>query len=260
MTDGRAVEAQDGMSYGGYLRLPDLLDAQQPVSPLDAHDELLFIIAHQVHELWFKLLLHELTAARDAMLAGEVHRPRLLLARCRVAEQLMVSQIDLLDTLHPTGFLEFRSELGTASGFQSTQFREIEFLSGWKDARYAGGIPGLADADQERLRCRLGEPCLWEAFLTVLAGAGFTVTDEGRRRDALLTIAKGASAHRELWDLAESLIDHDQAWSLWRSRHALMVERQIGTKAGTGGGGLGYLRARQHRHFYPELWEVRSQL
>lgn len=241
MASPEAVDERVTLSYGDYLRLDDLLTLQRPLAQPPAHDELMFIVAHQVYELWFRLLLHELTAARDAMLAGQVHRPRPMLERCSVIERQMVSQFDLLDTLSPLGFLEFRAALSSASGVQSAQFRDIEFLSG-------GG------------RGRLHEPSLWDGFLTVLAAAGFTVDGPAGRRDALRTIAR-RDEHRDLWQLAEGLLDHDQAWSLWRGRHALMVERQIGAKSGTGGSsGVGYLRSRVHHHFFPELWEVRSQL
>jgi tryptophan 2,3-dioxygenase len=249
------------LTYGQYLRLPDLLAIQEPRSVPAAHDEPMFIIVHQAYELWFRLLLHELTAARDAMLAGQIHQPGLMLQRCVAVERLMVHQIDLLDTLSPARFLEFRTALGSASGFQSTQFREIEFLSGWKDARYTTRLPWLSAAERSRLQDRLREPSLWDALLAALAGMGFDVDDPVRRRAALATVACGAPADRDVWRLAEGLLDHDQAWSLWRGRHALMVERLIGTRTGTGGStGVEYLRSRQHEHFYPELWEVRGQL
>jgi tryptophan 2,3-dioxygenase len=249
------------LSYDRYLRLADLLAIQHPRSAPPAHDELMFIIAHQAYELWFRLLLHELTAARDAMLAGEVYPPQQAFERCRVVERLLVDQIDLLDTLSPARFLEFRSAVSPASGFESVQYREIEFLSGNKDSRYLRALSGVGAAEHDRLRARLAEPTLWDGFLAVLAAAGLPVAEPAARREALLLLARGTPAYRDLWRLAEGLLDHDQAWSLWRGRHALLVERQIGSKVGTGGStGVSYLRSRAYDHFYPELWEVRSQL
>lgn len=252
--------AVDELTYGSYLRLTELLAIQHPVAVPPAHDELMFIVVHQVYELWFRLLLHELTAARDAMLAGDADRARATLKRCRAVERLMVSQVDVLDTMAPTAFLEFRPALAGASGMQSTQFREIEFLSGWKDPRYLR-ILRLSDKEQQRLRDRLGQPSLWEAFLSLLSRAGLPVEPEDRRRASLVALARGGAAHRELWQVAEGLLDHDQAWSLWRSRHAVLAERQLGSRSGSGGTtGVDYLRSRERRHFYYELWEVRGQL
>jgi tryptophan 2,3-dioxygenase len=249
------------VSYRTYLGLPELLDAQQPLAEPPAHDEMIFIIVHQTAELWFKLLLHELTAVRDAMLDGDARRARELLDRCRAIERHVVSQVDLLDTLSPMRFHEFRSALEPASGIQSTQFREIEFLSGWNDERYLRSLPGLSSGERDVLRRRLREPNLWEAFVRLLARAGLAINSPAVRRGTLLTLARGDTPRGELWDVAEGLLDHDQAWSLWRGRHAIMVERQIGSKTGTGGSnGVAYLRARQDEHFYPELWEVRSRL
>jgi tryptophan 2,3-dioxygenase len=226
-----------------------------------AHDELLFIVVHQAYELWFRLLLHELDAARDAMLAGEMERPCALLERCHAVERLMLTQMDVLDTLSPAGFLEFRSALEEASGFQSAQFREIEFVSGWKDRRYLSGQPGQAAAERDRLRLRFAEPSLWDGFRAALAAAGHDVSDPDRRADVLLDLARAGTSRPPLWRLAEALLDHDQAWSLWRGRHVLLVERQVGVKPGTGGSaGAAYLRTRRDQHFYPELWDVRSRL
>ena len=249
------------LSYRTYLGLGKLLNAQRPLAEPPAHDEMMFIVVHQSAELWFKLLLHELTAVRDAMLDGDARRSRELLDRCRVIERHVVSQVDLLDTLSPMRFHEFRSVLEPASGIQSTQFREIEFLSGWNDERYLRSLPGSSSADRATLRRRLREPSLWEAFVRLLARGGFPVDSAADRRDTLLSLARAGPSRDELWDVAEGLLDHDQAWALWRGRHALMVERQIGAKTGTGGStGVAYLRARQADHFYPELWEVRSLL
>jgi tryptophan 2,3-dioxygenase len=233
---------RDGLlTYGGYLRLPELLDQQRPQADPAAHDELLFITVHQAYELWFKLVLHELTDARDRLLAGETYLPRVRLERTRAIGRLAVSQVDVIDTMTPQDFLTFRTVLSPASGFQSVQFREVEFLSG--------------------LLRRLDEPSLWDGFLHVLTVAGFDVSGPDERFAAYSKIAHDRAGYGPLWDLAEALVEHDQVWSLWRARHVLMVERQIGTKTGTGGStGSSYLRSRVELRFYPELWELRSRL
>jgi tryptophan 2,3-dioxygenase len=249
------------LTYGSYLRLADLLAAQVPDSDPPAHDELLFITIHQVYELWFKLILAELTDARDRMLAGESYLPRLRVERCLTVQRVLVGQVDVIDTMTPQDFLEFRTKLAPASGFQSVQFREIEFLSGLKDPGFPARFRGLSGAERERLAARLAEPSLWDGFLAVLRHAGFAVDQDDDRFAAYATIAHDRERYGPLWDLAEALLAHDQSWALWRARHVLMAERQIGTKAGTGGSAGGaYLRSRVELRFYPELWELRSRL
>jgi tryptophan 2,3-dioxygenase len=249
------------LTYGTYLRVAELLEQQVPESDPAAHDELLFITIHQVYELWFKLVLWELTDARDRMLAGESYLPRVRLERCRAVERVLVGQVDVIDTMTPQDFLAFRNKLAPASGFQSSQFREIEFLSGLKDPSYLRRFRGLSEDERSRLQGRLDEPSLWDGFLAVLVKAGFAVDTAEQRFDAYVRIAGDRERHGQLWDLAEALVDHDQAWSLWRARHVLMAERQIGTKPGTGGSAGGaYLRSRVELRFYPELWEMRSRL
>jgi tryptophan 2,3-dioxygenase len=249
------------LTYGTYLRLPELLDQQLPESTPPAHDELLFITIHQVYELWFKLLLAELTDARDRMLAGESYLPRVRLERCHTVERVLINQVDVIDTMTPQDFLAFRTKLSPASGFQSTQFRQIEFLSGLKDPGYLGRLRGLTDAERDRLERRLAEPSIWDGFLSVLMKAGFATDTPEQRFAAYRRIAGDRERFGALWDLAEALVAHDQAFALWRARHVLMAERQIGTKPGTGGSAGGaYLRSRLETRFYPELWELRSLL
>ena len=249
------------LTYGSYLRVPELLSQQMPAAEPPAHDELLFITIHQVYELWFQLLLGELTDARDRMLAGESYTPRIRLERCHVIERVLVGQVDVIDTMTPQDFLTFRTRLAPASGFQSAQFREIEFLSGLKDAGFLVRFRGLSDAERERLRRRLDEPSLWDAYVVLLAKAGFATASEAEVLAALREIAHDRERHGPLWDLAEGLLGHDQAWALWRARHVLMAERQIGTKRGTGGSAGGaYLRSRVEHRFYPLLWELRGAL
>jgi tryptophan 2,3-dioxygenase len=259
--DAHFGEQGGRLTYGDYLQLSGLLDAQVPESDPAAHDELLFITIHQVYELWFKLILHELTDARDRLLAGETYLPRVRLERCLAIQRVLVGQVDVIDTMTPQDFLRFRNKLSPASGFQSAQFREIEFLSGLKDPTYLQRFRGLSDAEQARLTRRLDEPSVWEAFLMSLEKAGFAVATHEDRIASLLTISRDREHHGRFWDLAETLVAHDQAWSLWRARHVLMAERQIGTKAGTGGSAGGaYLRSRVELRFYPELWELRSHM
>jgi tryptophan 2,3-dioxygenase len=249
------------LTYGSYLRIEQLLGQQQPQASPPAHDELLFITIHQVYELWFNQLLHELTDARDGMLAGDTYLPRVRLHRCHVIARVLVAQIDVLETMTPQDFLAFREQLAPASGFQSVQFREVEFLSGAKDPAYVRRFRGLTDAEKHRLDRRLAEPSLWDGFLTVLAKAGFATDTREDRRDAVRQAAHDRAHYGAVWDLAEALVEHDALFAQWRARHVLMVERQIGTKSGTGGSsGAPYLRSRLDLRFYPELWELRGYL
>jgi tryptophan 2,3-dioxygenase len=237
------------LSYGSYLKVAELLSLQQGMT--DAHDELLFIVVHQVYELWFKVLLHELEAARESMFAGEAFAARHCLRRVKAIERLLVEQLEVLETMSPQDFLAFRSELAPASGFQSVQFRELEFLSGLKSPAYLKRLE--ADAEQRaRLERRLAEPSLWDAYLALVERQGSPSLEQILRR---------RQDHAELFDLAESLLDHDEAFAHWRARHLLMVQRQIGDKTGTGGStGAEYLQGTLSKRFYPALWELRSQL
>lgn len=236
------------LSYGSYLRIPELLDLQKGLT--DAHDELLFIVVHQAYELWFKVLIHELEAARDAIQHDELRTARHYLGRVKVIESLMVEQVAVLETMAPQDFLTFRSELAPASGFQSVQFREVEYLSGLKDRGYLKALEGEPGA-RSRLEQRLAEPSLADAFTALLARRGLTVSD----------LYRDGSQHTDVLDLAEALLDHDEGFRIWRIRHVEMVERQIGDKPGTGGStGVKYLQSTLGKRFFPELWQVRSQL
>ncbi|MGQ0623930.1 MAG: tryptophan 2,3-dioxygenase family protein [Sporichthyaceae bacterium] len=265
------------LTYGSYLRLPELLDQQHLRSEPPAHDELLFISIHQVYELWFQQILHELEAVRGAMFAGHLLRARQLLGRVHTIERVLIDQVEVLETMTPQDFLAFRARLAPASGFQSVQFREIEFLSGAKDPDFVQKFSALTPGEQTRLTRRLGEPTLWDAFCAVVRDAGLP-TDRasfhgGAPRayaplepqvvvmSSLLRIARDRESYGAQWELAEALLTHDaNAW-LWRSRHVVMVERQIGTRSGTGGSSGGpYLRGRLPLRYYPLLWELRDQL
>jgi tryptophan 2,3-dioxygenase len=257
----RFGESGGELSYGSYLHIDELLTHQQPQSIPIAHDELLFITIHQVYELWFKQLLFELTDARDRMLVGETYTPRVRLERCHVIERVLVQQVDVLETMTPQDFLVFRRRLAPASGFQSVQFRELEFLSGAKDPTFLSRFRGLTGEARTRLEARLAEPSLWDAFLQVLAGAGHRVSSPQDRAAALRVIARDRERYGQVWDLAEALVEHDALSARWRARHVVMVERQIGTKSGTGGSaGAPYLRSRLDLRFYPELWAFRDEI
>ncbi|HSR86009.1 MAG TPA: tryptophan 2,3-dioxygenase family protein [Streptosporangiaceae bacterium] len=275
-SSGRSFGEEGGrLTYGTYLRLPQLLAQQLPEVTPPAHDELLFIIVHQTYELWFKQLLHELTAVRDAMLprpgqagghaqADDGRQTRLarhLLHRVHVIERLLVSQIDVLETMTPQDFLEFRAALAPASGFQSVQFRELEFLSGAKDPDFVRRFRALTPEERDRLTARLAEPSLWDAYVDLLAARGLPVGDDKQMLAALVSIARDRPHHDDLWQLAEDLLTHDELAGLWRARHVQMVERQIGTKSGTGGStGAPYLHRRVPLRYYPLLWELRDSL
>jgi tryptophan 2,3-dioxygenase len=250
----------DTLTYGRYLRLEQLLALQTPLGDHPGTEEDLFIAVHQVHELWFRLLLGELAAARDRMLVGRLRQARLALHRCREIERALLSTIELLDTMTPQDFLAFRDALGTASGAQSAQFHEVELLSGPAAPERLAHLGWLTRAERARLDRRLLEPTLWDAFVTVLAAAGRQVLTADQRRAELAAIMRDPEC-QELAELAEALLDHDQAWALWRARHVLVVERQIGRRPGTAGSsGADYLADRARSRFYPELWEFRSAL
>ena len=237
------------LSYGTYLNIARLLDLQKGLS--QEHDELLFIVAHQVYELWFKVVLFELEATRDRIDADDVFFARHYLQRVHVIERVLVEQIEVLETMSPQDFLAFRSQLAPASGFQSVQFREIEFLSGLKEPKYLARIEATPE-EVERLRKRLDEPSLDDAFRSLVKRRG---------GPSLVEIFRDRERYGDLFDLCEALLDHDEAFAHWRARHVLMVERQIGSKTGTGGSsGAQYLRTTLDKRFFPELWDVRSQL
>jgi tryptophan 2,3-dioxygenase len=257
------------LTYGSYLRLEQLLASQQLESEPVAHDELLFITIHQVYELWFKQLLHEATAARDAMMStgttgtdeNRVWWAQHLLQRMHVIERVLVQQVDVLETMTPQDFLEFRQALAPASGFQSVQFRELEFLSGAKDPSFVERFRGLTAVETQRLRTRLDEPTLWDAFLHVLASRGLPVGSDAEVTESVRRTAHDRSRYADVWALAEALLQHDELAAAWRARHVVMVERMIGTKTGTGGSsGANYLRSRLDLRYFPLLWELRSHL
>ena len=261
--DRRSFGEEGGrLSYGSYLKVPELLDLQELLSDPPAHDELLFIVVHQAYELWFKEMLFELESVRERLRRGDTRGARHLLARVNAIEGVMIEHIGVLETMSPQEFLEFRHNLAPASGFQSVQFREIEFLSGLKDARYLERLQ-LSDEEAERLRRRLDEPTIWDAFCRLLEAAGLPMPEDDpeRRGQSLLEMARDRDRWGEEFYVSEGLLEHDERFALWRYHHVLMVERQIGTKSGTGGSaGAPYLRTTLGKRFYPELWDLRSNL
>ena len=174
-----------------------------PQADPPAHDELLFITVHQVYELWFQQLLYELEAVRDAMIAGETWRARHLLRRVHAIERLLIAQVDILETMTPQDFLEFRASLAPASGFQSVQFRELEFLSGLKDQAFLARFRSISAAQRDRLARRLAEPSLWDAYLHLLASRGLPAGTDQQILESLRVVAGDRAAHDDLWQLAE---------------------------------------------------------
>jgi len=237
------------------------------------HDELLFITVHQAYELWFKQILHEIDAAIVLMKEDRSIEAARALRRVVEIEKLLIAQIHILETMSPVRFLGFRDELNPASGFQSMQFREIEFSSGLKDEKI---VREFRDDDfaRRRLEARLQQPSLAEAFFALLRRAGFDAPASDASRDAeerRINYSKRTRAIVEIlshpeklnkeYQLAEGLLEHDEYFSLWRSHHIKMVERMVGAKRGTGGSaGVGYLQTTLDKKFFPELWEARTYL
>jgi len=250
------------LSYGRYLRVPELLALQHPLSEPLAHDELLFIVVHQSFELWFKLILFELETARDELFAGRSFPARHYLKRVQSIERMLVEHLGIIESMSPQDFLEFRDLLAPASGFQSVQFREIEFLSGLKEPGILERLATTSE-ERERLRKRLSEPTLWDAFAALMERSGLPMPpeDEEARRKSLLEMMKNKDTYPEIFYTAESLLTHDELFRQWRLHHVVMVERQIGSKSGTGGSaGVPYLKTTLDKRFYPELWDLRSYL
>ena len=260
---GRLTEpTADGLlTYGEYLAVPELISLQRLRSNPPVHDELLFIVVHQAYELWFKQLIFELESVRDRMFEGDTDRARHYVTRIHAIERILIDQIQVLETMSPQDFLAFRSLLSPASGFQSAQFREVEFLSGLKQRGYLNDLATSPD-ERERLARRLDEPSVWDGFVALLERHGLDMPagEEGRRLESLLRMAREPE-HASLFGVAEGLLDHDEAFAQWRFHHVLMVEREIGAKPGTGGSaGVEYLRSTLDKRFFPELWGLRSHL
>ncbi len=266
----------DQLTYGSYLHVEELIRLQQPQSSPPHHDELLFIIIHQTYELWFKQLLHELDAvvanlrvAVNNPDADEVYEAARLLRRCTEIARVLVEQFTILETMLPTHFLAFRDKLKPASGFQSEQFRELEFLCGMKDEkmlRFHEASPEML----AQLKRRLAEPSLRDVFFEALTSLGVmpnlaeNADDEEKykaRAQAILAIYRDERRHRDWIDVCERLTEFDELIVSWRLRHIQMIERTIGVRLGTGGSsGASYLKMTLDKKFFPELWEARTML
>jgi len=268
---GYGGNGDDQLSYGSYLKVPELLSLQQTETDPAAHDELLFITIHQAYELWFKQIIYELLSIRQLLDKGDIYESTRLFDRVLTIEELLVDQIHILETMRPRDFLAFRSALQPASGFQSIQFREVEFLSGI-------GRPGilehvhLTDDERQRLEQRIDEPSLREGLYQLLADKGYDVAvperlepfegeDRERTIAALAEIYGNPRDHQDVYSLIEKFVDHDQNLLLWRFHHVRVVERLISTKQGTGGSpGVEYLESTLDKRAFPLLWEARGEL
>jgi tryptophan 2,3-dioxygenase len=268
---GMHVDLAGGQTYGGYLKLDLLLAAQQPITR--EHDEVAFIVIHHVQELWLKLIAHEIEAAIAAIRSDHLPPAFKSLARITRIQEQLISAWDVLSTMTPADYLAFRGALGQASGFQSYQYRLVEFLLGAKDAGML-----LAHRHDEkahsRLTAALNAPSLYDEALRILARRGHPVPQEllhrdfsqpyvpdPRVRDIWLAIYRNSQQHFDLYELAEELVDVEDWFQQWRFRHMKTVERIIGYKPGTGGSsGVGYLKTALDHSFFPELWEVRTYL
>jgi len=248
------------LSYNKYLKVRELTELQQTLSDPLSHDELLFIIIHQTYELWFKQILHELEATLGWLKEGRSFRVNHSLKTVVSIEKVLVSQIHLLETMAQIGFLEFRDKLNPASGFQSMQFREIEFLSGQKNEKILEVFRNDEYA-YTRLSQRYEEPSIADAFWALLESQAFEVGSHEQKVHAIVDILAKPELHPELFVMQDLLIEHDAQISLWRYHHVLMVERMLGMKPGTGGSeGVGYLMKTVTKKFFPELWEARTHL
>ena len=264
------IPSQAAVTYSSYLKVDELLALQQPRSEGPEHDEMLFIVIHQVYELWFKELLHEFDRVRRLLEDDEPHRAQHTLKRILTILKVMVAQLDILETMTPLEFFSFRQRLEAASGFQSDQFRQVEFLLGVKSEQAIKRFPEGSRARQA-LERRYQEPTLWDAFLRYLSREKYDVPGDLLARDVIAPVEPSADLQRILVDiyrkdtknaeLCERLVDLDEGVQEWRYRHAKMVERTIGTKPGTGGSaGAAYLRETVGRPIFPDLWAIRSQL
>jgi tryptophan 2,3-dioxygenase len=258
------------VAYGNYLKIDELLSLQQPRSEGPEHDEMLFIVIHQVYELWFKEVLHEIDRVRTLLEQDEPHRVQHTLKRVLTILKVMVAQLDILETMTPLEFLSFRERLEAASGFQSDQFRQLEFTLGIKSepaiARFQPGTRARAALER-----RYREPTVWDAFLHYLSREGYSVPPAHLRRDPIAPVVPSPEIQTILVEiyrndtknaeLCERLVDLDEGMQEWRYRHVKMVERTIGTKRGTGGStGAAYLRTTLAQPIFPDLWQIRALL
>jgi tryptophan 2,3-dioxygenase len=270
---GIHVDLQREKTYGEYLCLDQLLSAQKPRSVEGHHDELLFIIQHQTSELWMKLMLHELDAAVACVKADRLEPSFKIFARVAQIQRMLFEQWSVLETMTPNEYLGFREQLGPASGFQSYQYRAIEFALGNKDASSLGPHRSNPEVHAD-LEARLRRPSIYDEFLRLLARRGLPVPADRLERDfsqpyepsegvvrVFQTIYEDTSRYWSEYDLAEKLVDVEERFQLWRFRHMTTVRRIIGYRRGTGGStGVGFLKQALDLVFFPELWDVRTHL
>jgi tryptophan 2,3-dioxygenase len=252
------------LTYGSYLRLDELLSLQRPES--DEHDEILFIVIHQVYELWFKEILHELDRLKSLLEMDLGPQSQGTLKRILTVLKIAVAQTDVLETMTPLDFLSFRDRLETASGSQSVQFRELEFALGVKDARVVSDFEG---EERKRLESRLAAPTIWDALLGHLARRGHPIPPGALERDVTARVTPSVDVERALVAvyredpesaaICERFLDLDEGFQEWRYRHVKMVERTIGTRRGTGGSsGVAFLKRTLFDPAFPDLWAVRA--
>ncbi len=258
------------VTYSSYLRVDDLLALQQPRSDGPEHDEMLFIVIHQVYELWFKEILHEIDRVKLLLEGDEAHRAQHTLKRILTILKVLVAQLDILETMTPLEFLSFRERLEAASGFQSDQFRQLEFALGRKSTQAIGRFAGDSRA-RRALEQRYAEPTLWDAFLRYLKRESYAVPEDALARDVTQAVQPSEEIQQLLIQLyrtdpknseiCERLVDLDEGIQEWRYRHVKMVERTIGVKMGTGGSaGAAYLQSTVGAPLFPDLWAIRSRL
>jgi tryptophan 2,3-dioxygenase len=258
------------LTYSRYLKIRELLALQQPRSAEPEHDEMLFIIIHQTYELWFKQLLHEIDYAKNLLAQNDVPRVLHTLKRILTILKTLVGQVDILETMTPLEFLTFRDYLDSASGFQSFQFRELEFVLGYKRESSVRHYPGES-LGRARLEARYTQPGLWDSFLHFLAREAYEIPADQLERDVTQPVIANEAVqavlihiyrHNPLLaDVCERLVDLDEGIQEWRYRHVKMVERTIGNKKGTGGSsGVGYLQTTLGRPLFPDLWAIRTHL
>jgi tryptophan 2,3-dioxygenase len=263
-------QADPAVTYGSYLKIDELLSLQQFRSEGPEHDELLFIVIHQVYELWFKELLHEFDRVMALLRGDQTNRAQHTLKRILTILKVLVAQIDILETMTPLEFQSFRNRLEAASGFQSDQFRQLEFVLG---AKASAAVERFAKGTRARraLEARWQQPTLWDAFLHYLKREGYAVPESQLTRDVTAPIEPSQAMQAILIEiyrrdpknseLCERLVDLDEGIQEWRYRHVKMVERTIGIKRGTGGSsGAPYLHGTVGRPAFPDLWEIRSSL
>jgi tryptophan 2,3-dioxygenase len=255
------------LTYTTYLALEEILGAQRPNS--DEHDEILFIVVHQVYELWFKQLIHELRYLQRMLEEGNDARAFATFKRVLTILKLVVQQLDVIETMTPVQFLSFRERLESSSGFQSGQFRELEAILGRRDSGVLTAYHETSP-DFEKVKAALERPSVWDSFLRYLAAKGYDVPAEALERDVTQPAQESEGVQAALLQayrddgepaqVAERLVDFDEGFMEWRYHHVKMVERTIGMRQGTGGYGAEYLRSTLHQPFFPDLWAVRSDL